>query len=66
MSSSTLTRITLSPISLMAMTPDSQSGNESSILLSGTVAVAELAMQWIVVPRGEILNAGSNPVGHLE
>ncbi len=62
MSSSTLTRITLSPISLMAMTPDSQSGNESSILLSGTVAVAELAMRQIVV-----LNyAGSNPVGHLE
>ena len=29
-----------------------------------TVAVAELAMQWIVVPRGEILNAGSSPVGH--
>lgn len=62
MSSSTLTRIILSPISLMAMTPDSQSGNESSILLSGTVAVAELAMRQIVV-----LNyAGSNPVGHLE
>ena len=30
-----------------------------------TVAVAELVMQWIVVPRGEILNAGSSPVGHL-
>lgn len=30
-----------------------------------TVVVAELAMQWIVVPRGEILDAGSSPVGHL-
>lgn len=29
-----------------------------------TVALAELAMQRIVVPRGEILYAGSSPVGH--
>ena len=29
-----------------------------------TVALAELAMQRIVIPRGEILYAGSSPVGH--
>ena len=29
------------------------------------VAVAELAMQRIVVPRGEILYVGSSPIGHL-
>lgn len=32
--------------------------------LGMTVALAELAMQRIVIPRGEILYAGSSPVGH--
>ncbi len=42
-----------------------QGGNGSSSLLGATVAVAEMAMQRIVVPRVETLNAGSNPVGHI-
>lgn len=37
----------------------------SSTLTGVTVAVAELVMQWFVVPRGCFLNVGSNPIGHL-
>ena len=41
-----------------------QGGNGSSSLLGATVAVAELVMQRIVVPRAETLNVGSNPIDH--
>lgn len=41
-----------------------QGGNGSSSLLGATVVVAEMAMQRIVVPRVETLNASSNLVGH--
>lgn len=41
-----------------------QGGNGSSSLLGATVVVAEMAMQRIVVPRVETLNASSNLVDH--
>lgn len=42
----------------------SQTEDERPIRSRATVAVAELAMQRIVVPRDESLYAGSNPVSH--